>query len=127
MTILGPMKSRLEALRKEWAKALKKRTEAARQAALQALFLPNKWLDKSIPNLSSIVVLVEIDKCKRDSAIVRCDGDDVVKAWKELGLGTKPTSIDLLKMPHHGSIRNTTCFPQFFCWSQLRLLSRWQV
>src|SRR4029077_17230237 len=39
----------------------------------------------------------------------------VVKGWKELGLGTKPAEIDLLKMPHHGSIRNTTAaFLKFF-------------
>ena len=42
-------------------------------------------------------------------------GDDIVKAWKELGLGTNPATIDLLKMPHHGSIRNTTeSFLEFF-------------
>ena len=43
-------------------------------------------------------------------------GDDVVKAWTELGLeGTKSTKVDLLKMPHHGSIRNTTeAFLKFF-------------
>jgi hypothetical protein len=46
---------------------------------------------------------------------VDAHGDDVVKAWKELGLGTKPTKVDLLKMPHHGSIRNTTeSFLKFF-------------
>ena len=39
VTVIGPLKSRLEALRKEWAKALKK-PKKARQAALQALFLP---------------------------------------------------------------------------------------
>ena len=39
----------------------------------------------------------------------------MVKGWKELGLGTKPAEIDLLKMPHHGSIRNTTAaFLKFF-------------
>ena len=49
-----------KALRKDWAKALKKPTKKARQAALQELFLPDKKLDKSIPNLSSIVVLVKV-------------------------------------------------------------------
>jgi hypothetical protein len=115
VTVVGPLESRLEALRKEWAKALKKPTKKARQAALQALFLPAKSLDKSIPNLSSIVVLVEIGKRK---LLLTGDahGDDVVKAWTELGLeGTKSTKVDLLKMPHHGSIRNTTeAFLKFF-------------
>jgi beta-lactamase superfamily II metal-dependent hydrolase len=114
ITVIGPLESRLEALRKAWAKALKKPTKKARQAALQELFLPKKSLDKSVPNLSSIVVLVEIEGRK---LLLTGDahGDDVVAAWKELGLGTKSVTIDLLKMPHHGSIRNTTkSFLEFF-------------
>ena len=92
VTVIGPLESRLEALRKEWAKALKK-PKKARQAALQALFLPERSQDKSIPNLSSIVVLVEIGERK---LLLTGDahGDDVVKAWKELGLGpSRPPSI----------------------------------
>jgi hypothetical protein len=115
VTVIGPLESRLEALRKEWADALKKPTKEARQAALQALFLPARLQDKSIPNLSSIVVLVEVGNRK---LLLTGDahGDDVVEAWKELELpGTESTKIDLLKMPHHGSIRNTTeSFLRFF-------------
>ena len=114
VTVIGPLERRLEALRKAWAKALKKPTKTARQAALQELFLPKKSLDKSVPNLSSIVVLVEVGGRK---LLLTGDahGDDVVEAWKELGLGTEPVTIDLLKMPHHGSIRNTTeAFLEFF-------------
>ena len=114
VTIIGPLDSKLEALRKAWAKALKKPTKKARQAALQELFLPEKSLDKSVPNLSSIVVLVEVSGRK---LLLTGDahGDDVVAGWKELGLGTKAVTIDLLKMPHHGSIRNTTeSFLKFF-------------
>ena len=37
VTILGPLESRLNALREEWAKALAKQTKSERQAALQAL------------------------------------------------------------------------------------------
>jgi hypothetical protein len=107
VTIIGPLENRLAALRKEWAAALRQPTKEARQAALQSLFLPAKSLDKSIPNLSSIVVLVELGKRK---LLLTGDahGDDIVKAWSELGLGTGPVGIDVLKMPHHGSIRNTT-------------------
>jgi beta-lactamase superfamily II metal-dependent hydrolase len=114
VTVIGPLDSRLEALRKAWAKALKKPTKKARQAALQDLFLPKKSLDKSVPNLSSIVVLVEVGGRK---LLLTGDahGDDVVEAWKKLELGTGPVTIDLLKMPHHGSIRNTTkAFLEFF-------------
>jgi beta-lactamase superfamily II metal-dependent hydrolase len=114
VTLIGPLESRVEALRKAWAKALKKPTKKARQAALQELFLPKKELDKSVPNLSSIVVLVEVGGRK---LLLTGDahGDDVVEAWKNLELGVGPVSIDLLKMPHHGSIRNTTkAFLEFF-------------
>jgi hypothetical protein len=106
VTVVGPLQKRLDALRKEWAKALKKPTKKARQAALQALFLPAKSTDKSIPNLSSIVVLVEIAG-KKLLLTGDAHGDDIVKAWKELGLGA-PAKLDVLKMPHHGSIRNCT-------------------
>jgi beta-lactamase superfamily II metal-dependent hydrolase len=114
VTVIGPLESRIEALRKAWAKALKKQTKNARQAALQELFLPVKSQDKSVPNLSSIVVHVEVGG-KKLLLTGDAHGDDVVKAWKELGLGTTPAIIDVLKMPHHGSIRNTTeSFLKFF-------------
>ena len=114
VTVIGPLESRLEALRKAWAKAFKEPTRKARQAALQELFLPKKSQDKSVPNLSSIVVLVEAGGRK---LLLTGDahGDDIVSAWKELELGAGPVTIDLLKMPHHGSIRNTTeAFLKFF-------------
>jgi hypothetical protein len=114
VTVLGPLASRLEKLRAEWAEALSKPTKPARQAALQELFVPKGKEDKSVPNLSSIVVLVEIDGRK---LLLTGDahGDDVVTAWKELGLGDQPAKLDLVKMPHHGSIRNCTKpFVEFF-------------
>jgi len=113
VTIVGPLQKRLDSLRKEWEKALKKKGKA-RQAALQSLFLPGSKTDKSIPNLSSIVVLVEVGGRK---LLLTGDahGDDVVEGWKEVGLGTKPVALDLVKMPHHGSIRNVTeAFVDFF-------------
>lgn len=107
VTILGPLQDRLDKLRDEWAKALSKPDKAGRQAALQSLFLPASKQDKSVPNLSSIVVLVEIGNRK---LLLTGDahGNDVVTAWQELEMGTQPVKIDLLKMPHHGSIRNCT-------------------
>jgi hypothetical protein len=113
ITIIGPMHNRLEALRLAWAKALQKPTKTARQAALQELFLPKKDLDKSIPNLSSIVILVKVED-KKLLLTGDAHGDDIVTAWKELGLPS-PAALDVLKMPHHGSIRNTTeQFLRFF-------------
>jgi hypothetical protein len=113
VTVIGPREGRIEALRKDWLKALKKPTKKQRQAALQELFLPSKKLDKSVSNLSSIVVLVEVEG---KSLLLTGDahGDDIVKAWGELSLPT-PAKVDLLKMPHHGSIRNVTSkFMKFF-------------
>jgi hypothetical protein len=114
VTVLGPLERRLNALRKDWAAALREPTKEARRAALQELFLPARSQDKSVTNLSSIVVLVEIGERK---LLLTGDahGDDIVDAWEELELGDGPVKIDLLKMPHHGSIRNSTeKFLKFF-------------
>jgi hypothetical protein len=112
-TIVGPRQDRLNALQKAWQKALQKPGKEARNAALQELFLPKKDLDKSVPNLSSIVVRVEVGG-KTLLLTGDAHGDDIVEAWKELELPV-PATIDLLKMPHHGSIRNTTKqFLKFF-------------
>jgi hypothetical protein len=85
---------------------LKQSETSARKAALQELFLPKGKQDKSVPNLSSIVVLVEVGGRK---LLLTGDahGDDIVAAWGELGLAT-PAKVDVLKMPHHGSRRNVT-------------------
>jgi hypothetical protein len=114
VTVVGPMQNRIDKLQAAWAKALKKPTKAARQAALQDLFLPNKSLDKAVPNLSSIVVLVEAGGRKL-LLTGDANGKDIVTAWGELGLPAGPVKIDLLKMPHHGSVRNATeDFLEFF-------------
>jgi hypothetical protein len=114
LTIIGPRQDRIDKLRAEWAKALQKRTKEARQAALQDLFLPDKSLDRSVANLSSIVVLVE-SQGRKLLLTGDANGKDIVTAWGELGLGAGPVRIDLLKMPHHGSVRNTPKkFLEFF-------------
>jgi hypothetical protein len=105
VTVIGPLQKRLEKLREEWAKALQKPTKEARQAALQQLFLPDSLMDKAVPNLSSIVVLVDIGG-KKLLLTGDANGNDIVTAWGELGLGATPVALDVLKMPHHGSIRN---------------------
>jgi beta-lactamase superfamily II metal-dependent hydrolase len=114
VTVIGPMKDRVEKLRKKWIKALQKPAAAARKTALQDLFLPNKSLDQAVPNLSSIVVLVDVGGRKL-LLTGDANGKYIVSAWQELGLKAGPVKIDLLKMPHHGSIRNSTeDFLKFF-------------
>ena len=112
VTVLGPLQRRLDRLRDDWSKALSAPSEAARAAALLDLFAPR--LDTSVPNLSSIVVLVEVGG---HSLLLTGDarGDDIVTAWAELGLPDAARKIDLLKVPHHGSsANNPSGFVRFF-------------
>jgi beta-lactamase superfamily II metal-dependent hydrolase len=102
ITLLGPLKQRLDALKQAWADS----TVAGDVTRLAGLF--SDKLDVSVTNLSSISMLVEI----RDRKILLTGdarGDDVVDGWKAAGRDpNKPFPIDILKMPHHGSDRNLT-------------------
>ncbi|TSD85503.1 hypothetical protein FFK22_026980 [Mycobacterium sp. KBS0706] len=105
VTVLGPRQKQLDELRKDWLKALSKPTKEARETALLSLFLPESKLDHAVANLSSIVVWVEV---AGKTLLLTGDarGDDIVKAWSELGLPPPPVALDILKLPHHGSSRN---------------------
>lgn len=102
VTILGPLQPRLEALRQEWAA---RAAVATGPADLAGLFAEN--LDESVPNLSSIVALVEIAG-KRILLTGDARGDDIVTGWEAVKGSLDPVEIDILKMPHHGSDRNPT-------------------
>lgn len=96
VTVLGPLDKRLLDLQTDWQAA------AGKPAALAAA------LDRAVPNLSSLAVLVEIDDRK---LLLTGDarGDDLVEGWTANGGAPgQPCPVDVLKMPHHGSIRNTT-------------------
>lgn len=100
VTVLGPRAPRLDALRTAWRKA------AGKPAAVAGLFRDD--LDESVPNLSSLVLLVEIDGRK---ILLTGDarGDDVVAGLREaMPRARLPMKLDILKMPHHGSDRNMT-------------------
>jgi Metallo-beta-lactamase superfamily len=100
MTVLGPAKLELEALQKEHDDFLKKQQEH-KPSSLAA------FTDTSVPNLSSIVVLAEVNK-KRILLTGDARGDKVLSGLELTGAvapgGT--IDIDVLKMPHHGSARN---------------------
>jgi hypothetical protein len=104
-TVIGPMARELEALRKkhrEWLKDLKRRGKSPSQALAA-------YVDKSVPNLSSIVVLAESEgKCMLLTGDAR--GDKIIQGLQlvgRLGPGKKSKiSVDLLKVPHHGSANN---------------------
>jgi hypothetical protein len=100
VTIVGPIASRLEVFREHWAAA------AGNAAALAGLFRDD--LDESPTNLSSVVVLVEIGERK---LLFTGDarGDDILDGFQAANLGGRlPMTLDVLKMPHHGSDRNMT-------------------
>ena len=105
LTVAGPMKPELLELQKkhdEWLKAQekKKKTGAAALAA---------YVDKSVPNLSSIVVHA---KAGKESMLLTGDarGDKIIEGMEMVGL-LKPQGtmhVSVLKVPHHGSANNLT-------------------
>lgn len=97
ITVIGPSKQRKDDLNAKWDKELV-RKGLARTAA---------YVDRSIENLSSIVLLVT---CGKKSMLLTGDarGDDVLEGLRAAGKleGGKPLALDVLKLPHHGSIRD---------------------
>lgn len=93
VTVIAPDKTRIDALRAQWAAA------ASDGAALA-------YVDDSVPNLSSIVVIAEAaEKTMLLTGDAR--GDDILAGLRTAGLLRHgPARFDLLKLPHHGSDRN---------------------
>lgn len=110
ITMIGPMKDEVDALREVYRTYLKKLEEGDEAGASAALA---SYSDKSPANLSSIVALV---KHGGKSILLTGDarGDKILIGLRALGLvdGTRPLEVDVLKMPHHGSDRNIE--PDFF-------------
>lgn len=107
-TVVGPMLREVKALQqqhKEWLK-----TPAGQRATAEALAA---YVDKSVPNLSSIVVLAEVD-AKRILFTGDARGDKILEGLELVGLIDEGGSIhvDVLKGQHHGSFNNVE--PEFF-------------
>ena len=102
-TILGPDKQRIDKLQKEWAKAL-----ATKNRAEASALISDVKLDTSVTNLSSIIVLAE---CAGQRLLLTGDGlgPHVIDGLKQAKLleADGRFHVDILKLPHHGSIRNT--------------------
>ncbi len=97
--VIGPGRQRLQELRKEWNKKIPVGTIAA-------------FTDTSVPNLSSIVFIAEVDG---KSLLMTGDarGDDILSYLEAAGRKTDGSHVfDVLKVAHHGSERNAT--PEFF-------------
>ena len=102
-TIVGPLKAQLEALQSEWDKAIKKKKHSASPEEHAAAIA--SYVDVSVPNLSSIVVLVESDG-KRILLTGDARGDFVLEGLDAANLLHHTLHVDVLKVPHHGSSRD---------------------
>ena len=107
MRVVGPTWRQLDQLFEEWNEWL---TE---NAAALAVGEPKRIeqaarADRSVPNLSSIVLLAEVNGRK---LLLTGDarGDHIVEGLEQIGaLSPRGTiKIDALKVPHHGSLQNT--------------------
>jgi hypothetical protein len=110
-TVVGPMEPELEALRTKTLKWVEDQKKAGKPVT-QALAA---YVDKSVPNLSSIVVLAEVedDEDKRTYRMLLTGdarGDKIIEGLQLTGRldpGEASTlEVDLLKVPHHGSANN---------------------
>ena len=102
--VLGPNAARLAALKKKWQE-IKKKKATMKPAAFDALVA--EFVDDSVTNLSSIVVLATFAK-KTMLLTGDARGDDILAALEAAKLlkPKKPLHVDLFKLPHHGSVHN---------------------
>jgi hypothetical protein len=104
ITVVGPRKPELAALQAKWnteiKPMLKKEKGRGRLAEIAA------YVDKSVHNLSSIVMLVE-SQGKRILLTGDGRGDHTLEGLESAKLLKKgKLAVDVLKVPHHGSSRN---------------------
>jgi hypothetical protein len=102
MRVLNPDERRVRSLHAKWEAELRK-AKKKKTAALAAAFT-----DRSVFNLSSIVVLLELDGA---TMLLTGDarGDDILAGLDAAKLLKRDRiELDLLKLPHHGSDRNVS-------------------
>jgi hypothetical protein len=107
LTVVCPHAAQLERLHAKWEKWLQEHPKADANPASAAV-----GRDNSPYNLSSIVVLAE---CDGKTMLLTGDArdDHVLAGLDETGIAKDgKTHVDILKLPHHGSIRNMR--PEFF-------------
>lgn len=108
ITVVGPSRSSLLALQKEWEEWLAKQKRVREMLAGEAEVVA-RALDMSVPNMSSIMLLVEAEG---RMLLLTGDGrgDHLLEGLEQLKL-LKPDGtyhVDVFKLPHHGSARNVT-------------------
>ncbi|WP_179466639.1 ComEC/Rec2 family competence protein [Mycolicibacterium vinylchloridicum] len=102
LSVIGPMIEDVEALQAEYRKWLEEQKKKPKppSAALAA------YVDESVPNLSSIVVLAEFGG-KKILFTGDARGDKILEGMKLVGMGDT-LHVDVLKGQHHGSENNVT-------------------
>lgn len=100
-TVVGPSIDQLEALKHDWQEDVEERVASGDLARVAA------YLDTSVPNLSSIVVLLEFDG---RTMLLTGDarGDHTLTGLESAGIVAHgdTLNVDVLKVPHHGSDRD---------------------
>lgn len=107
-SVVAPNREQLEDLHRQWDKVIRKKAKQPREALAQAA----AYLDESVYNLSSIVVLARADE---RTMLLTGDarGDHLLASLESAGiLEDGKLHVDLFKLPHHGSVRNVE--PEFF-------------
>ena len=114
-TVLGPRQAELDALNKKWdrevkallaKKAKKKAGGGSELTPADFRAVAAEFVDESIHNLSSVVVLAEFEG-KRILLTGDARGDFILESLREAKLlKNGRIAVDIFKVPHHGSIRN---------------------
>jgi beta-lactamase superfamily II metal-dependent hydrolase len=105
LRVVAPSEKRISLLRRKW-------TEWLHHKGNTSDALTTAYTDRSVYNLSSIVVLAEYNG---KSVMLTGDarGDDILQGLETEGLLSElPYHVNVLKLPHHGSINNVR--PDFF-------------
>lgn len=103
LTVLSPDAVALAALERDWDAYLAANPPGKAQGGAAAV-----GQDRTVPNLSSIVLLAEAEG-HRILLTGDANTDEILAGLAAAGLlaGGAPCEVDVLKIPHHGSIRNS--------------------
>lgn len=106
MTVLGPLAPQLAALQVDWDKEIARLKKQGKLTPAAVLGILADFVDRSVNNLSSIVLLAEAGG-RRMLLTGDARGDFILDGAKKAGLLKHGAMrVDVLKLPHHGSIRN---------------------
>lgn len=106
ITVAGPTLANLQKLQVEWEEWVRQNEQAI--AAGKYTKDVAAAMDRSVPNLSSIVLYIKADG-KTLLLTGDCRSDHLQQGLIETGLSPDgKLHVDIFKVPHHGSMRNTT-------------------